>query len=72
MAAKQFAETPELQDFVKFATSMEGQRVIEKSGTLSYMRGLSLLNNGLRKSYIQALETIEHEGLYAPGGVTPL
>jgi phosphate transport system substrate-binding protein len=72
VAGKQFAETPELRDFVKFATSIEGQRVIEKSGTLPYMRGLRLLNNGLSKSYIQALETIEHAGIYMPGGETPL
>jgi phosphate transport system substrate-binding protein len=72
VAGKQFAETPELRDFVKFATSIEGQKVIEKSGTLPYMRGLRLLNNGLSKSYIQALETIEQAGMYMPGGETPL
>ncbi len=68
VAGKQYADTPELRDFVKFATSIEGQKVIEKSGTLPYMRGLRLLNGGLRKSYIQALETVEQAGIYAPGG----
>ncbi len=72
VAGKQFTETPEVRDFVKFATSIEGQKVIEKSGTLPYMRGLRLLNNGLTKSYIQALETIEQAGIYAPGGEKPL
>lgn len=72
VAGKQYAETPELRDFVKFATSIEGQKVIEKSGTLPYLRGLRLLNNGLTKSYIQALETIEQSGIYAPGGETLL
>lgn len=72
VAGKQFTETPEIRDFVKFATSIEGQRIIEQSGTLSYTRGLRLLNNGLSKSYIQALETIEQEGIYAPGGESAL
>lgn len=71
VAGKQYTETPELRDFVKFATSIEGQKVIEKSGTLPYMRGLRLFNSGLRKSYIQALETIEQVGIYAPGGENP-
>jgi len=71
VAGKQYAATPELRDFVKYATSMEGQMVIEKSGTLPYMRGLRLLNNGLSKSYIQALETIEQAGMYLPGGERP-
>jgi len=68
VAAKNYEATPELRDFVKFATSIEGQHVIEKSGTLPYNHGLRLLNNGLRKSYLLALDIIEQAGIYAPGG----
>lgn len=71
VAGKEFDKTPELRDFVKFATSMEGQNVIDKSGTLSYIHGLKLLNTGLGRSYVQVLESIDQNGLYAPGGETP-
>ena len=33
---------------------------------------LRLLNNGLTKSYLQALEAIEQAGIYMPGGENPL
>jgi len=68
VAGSQFEEVPEVRGFVKFATSMEGQSVIEKSGTLSYIHGLSLLNTGLGRSYVQVLDSIDQSGLYAPGG----
>lgn len=68
VAGKEFDKTPELSGFVKFATSSEGQKIIDKSGTLSYTRGLRLLNTGLGRSYVQVLESIEQNGLYAPGG----
>lgn len=68
VAGKEFDKTPEVRDFVKFATSMEGQNVIEKNGTLSYVHGLRLLNTGLGRSYVQVLDSIEQNGLYAPGG----
>lgn len=70
VAGEQFESVPEIRDFVKFATSMEGQKVIEQSGTLSYVHGMKLLNTGLGRSYVQVLDSIEQNGLYAPGGVS--
>lgn len=68
VAGEHFNESPEVNDFVKFAASTEGQKIIDKSGTLSYIRGLRLLNTGLGRSYVQVLDSIEQNGLYAPGG----
>lgn len=72
VGGKQFEQTPELRDFVRFSTSMEGQNIIENSGALSYVHGLKLLNTGLGRSYVQVLDNIDQNGLYAPGGESGL
>lgn len=68
VAGSEYRSNPELAKFVDFALSVEGQKVIDKAGTLPYRHGLSLLYNGLSTKYVQALDAAEESGLYSPTG----
>ncbi len=64
----EYRTNPELAKFVDFALSAEGQRVIDKAGTLPYRHGLNLLHHGLSTRYTQSLDVMEQSGLYSPTG----
>ncbi|MDH5785597.1 MAG: substrate-binding domain-containing protein [Chromatiales bacterium] len=63
-----YRERPELQDFVDFALSVEGQKVIKQAGTLPYRHGFALLSSGASTRYLQALDVIEKSGIYTASG----
>ena len=63
-----YRERPELQEFVDFALSSKGQKVIREAGTLPYRYGFALLNTGASTRYLQALDVIEKSGIYTASG----
>jgi phosphate transport system substrate-binding protein len=63
-----YREHPELQEFVDFTLSSQGQKVIREAGTLPYRYGMGLLSSGASSRYLQALEVIEHGGIYSASG----
>jgi phosphate transport system substrate-binding protein len=64
-----YREHPELQAFVDFTLSSQGQKVIREAGTLPYRYGLGLLSSGASSRYLQALEVIEQHGIYSASGL---
>ncbi len=68
VVGEEYRTNPELAKFVDFALSSEGQRVIDKAGTLPYRHGLNLLHHGLSTRYTQSLDVMEQSGLYSPTG----
>ena len=63
-----YRERPELQKFVDFTLSSEGQKVIKEAGTLPYRYGFALLSSGASTRYLQALDVIEQSGIYSASG----
>jgi phosphate transport system substrate-binding protein len=63
-----YREHPELQAFVDFTLSSQGQKVIRDAGTLPYRYGLGLLSSGASIRYLQALDVIEQSGIYSASG----
>jgi phosphate transport system substrate-binding protein len=68
VAGDEYRANPDVAKFIDYALSAEGQRVIDKAGTLPYRHGLNLMHNGLSPRYVQALDVVEQSGLYSPTG----
>jgi phosphate transport system substrate-binding protein len=68
VAGDEYRTNPDVAKFVDYALSAEGQKVIDKAGTLPYRHGLNLMHNGLSPRYVQALDVAEQSGLYSPTG----
>ncbi len=66
-ASPDYQQDPAQADFVRFALSPEGSRVIRSAGTLPFRYGMRLFTQ-LRNSYISNLDLIEASGLYSPSG----
>ena len=68
VAPKDYLKNPDLKAFVDFALSLEGQKVIKKSGTLPYRLGFGLLRTATSFEYLQSMDVVDNEGLYSLGG----
>lgn len=68
VAPKDYVKIPDLKAFVDFALSIEGQKVIEKAGTLPYRLGFGLLRTATSFEYLRAMDIVDQQGLYTLGG----
>lgn len=68
VAPQNFAERKEVRDFVDFALSAKGQRIIQDAGTLPYHRGVHLLYTAASPEYLQAIDAVEQAGIYTLSG----
>lgn len=68
VAPKDYLKNPDLKAFVDFSLSIEGQKVIEKAGTLPYRQGFGLLRTAASFEYLRSMDIVDREGLYSLGG----
>ncbi len=68
VAPKDYLKNPDLKAFVDFALSIEGQKVIQKAGTLPYRQGFGLLRTAASFEYLRAMDVVDQQGLYTLGG----
>jgi len=61
-------EHPELQNFVKYAASPQGQAVIKKAGTLPYSQAISLMFTGTTSSYLHSIDLLSDKHIYSITG----
>ncbi|HHC72682.1 MAG TPA: phosphate ABC transporter substrate-binding protein [Thiotrichales bacterium] len=67
VAPTDYRQDEDLADFVRFALSREGQKIIEKAGTLPFIRGIGLLHK-TSPEYIQTMELIDALDIYTLNG----
>lgn len=67
VAPPNYKDDPVLNAFVDFAYSLEGQKIIEKAGTLPFHRGIFLMSQ-VSFDYVRSIDAIEREGIYTTGG----
>jgi phosphate transport system substrate-binding protein len=68
VVSDKYLESPEVMDFVHFALSAKGQKVIREAGTLPYMQGVSLIFNGTGQDYLNAINILEERQIYTLSG----
>jgi phosphate transport system substrate-binding protein len=68
VAPKDYQKNPDLKAFVDFSLSIDGQKVIQKAGTLPYRQGFGLLRTAASFEYLRAMDIVDREGLYSLGG----
>ena len=68
VAPNDYTTNPDLKAFVDFALSIEGQKVIQKAGTLPYRQGFGLLRTAASFEYLKAMDVVDQAGLYTLGG----
>ena len=68
VAPHDLKERPEIQDFIRFALSPEGQKVTKSAGTLPYHQGIRLIFNGTSPKYLHAIQTMEDAKIYTLSG----
>jgi len=61
-------EHPELQDFIHYATSPQGQAVIKKAGTLPYSQAINLMFSGTTSSYLHSIDLLSDKHIYSLTG----
>jgi phosphate transport system substrate-binding protein len=64
VVTEDYQKVAEVNDFVEFALSSEGQRVIRQAGTLPYHQGISLLFSSTSQDYLHNIDTMERHGIY--------
>jgi len=68
IVSKSYMERSEVQDFVKFALSAEGQKVIMAAGTLPYLKGVSLIFKSTSEDYLRSIDILEQQKIYTLSG----
>jgi len=68
VVSKSYMERPEVQNFVKFALSVEGQKVIMAAGTLPYLKGVSLVFKATSEDYLRSIDILEQQKIYTLSG----
>ena len=63
-----YRERPEIADFVKFALSVDGQKVIRNAGTLPYHQGVSLIVKATSQDYLNSIDIMERYKIYTLSG----
>jgi len=69
VVSKDYMGRPEVYDFVKFALSAEGQRVIKDAGTLPYHMGVSLVFKAASPDYLRSIDILEQQRIYTLSGL---
>lgn len=67
VAPTDYKKRPELKQFVDFALSQEGSKIIRKAGTLPYLQGIGLIHKA-SPDYIDEIEVVDQQGIYTLGG----
>jgi phosphate transport system substrate-binding protein len=67
VAPPNYKDDPVLNAFVDFAYSLEGQKIIEKAGTLPFHRGIFLMSR-VSFDYVRSIDAVEKAGIYTTGG----
>ncbi len=67
VAPADYKKRPELKQFVDFALSQEGSKIIRKAGTLPYLQGIGLIHKA-SADYIDEIEIVDQKGIYTLGG----
>lgn len=68
VVSKRYMERPEVAEFVKFALSAEGQKVIMAAGTLPYLKGVSLIFKATSEDYLRSIDILEKQKIYTLSG----
>lgn len=68
VAPPDYESNHDIKQFVDFALSLEGQKVIQNAGTLPYHKGIILLRTGASAEYVLSMEAIDKNGMYSLGG----
>ncbi len=68
VAPHKLKQHPELQDFVNYATSSQGQNVIKKAGTLPYSQAINLMLTGTTSTYLHTIDLLSERGIYSITG----
>jgi len=63
-----YRQRPEISDFVQFALSVDGQKVIREAGTLPYHQGVSLIFNAAGQDYLNSIDIMEKYRIYTLSG----
>lgn len=61
-------EHPELQDFIRYAKSAQGQNIIKKAGTLPYSQAINLMFTGTTSSYLHNIDFLSDRNIYSLTG----
>ena len=68
VVSDKYMENPEVMDFVHYALSVDGQKVIREAGTLPYLQGVGLIFNGTGQDYLKAIDVLEEHKIYTLSG----
>lgn len=68
VAPHNLKEQPELQEFISFALSRQGQSIIKKAGTMPYHQALNLMFKGATTSYLHTLDMLAERNIYTLSG----
>lgn len=68
VVSDKYLERPEVADFVKFALSVDGQKIIRNAGTLPYHQGIRLIFNGTSQDYLNSIDIMERNNIYTLSG----
>lgn len=69
VVSDRYMERPEVHDFVKFALSVEGQKVIKAAGTLPYHQGVVLVFKAASQDYLSSIDILEQYHIYTLSGL---
>lgn len=61
-------EHPELQDFIRYAKSAQGQNIIKEAGTLPYSQAINLMFTGTTSSYLHNIDLLSERNIYSLTG----
>lgn len=68
VVSDEYEQDPDITDFVKFALSTDGQKVIRNAGTLPYHQGVSLIFKAASQDYLQSIDIMEQYKIYTLSG----
>lgn len=68
VVSDKYQQRPEIKEFVEFALSLDGQKVIGEAGTLPYHQGVSLIFKAASQDYLNSVDIMEKYRIYTLSG----
>lgn len=68
VVSNKYHQRPEIMDFIDFALSPKGQKVILEAGTLPYHLGVSLIFKAASQDYLNSIDIMEQHRIYTLSG----
>ncbi len=68
VVSDEYRQRAEIKDFVDFALSLDGQKVIKEAGTLPYHQGVSLIFKAASQDYLNSIDIMEKYRIYTLSG----